>query len=82
MFRALARNRAAVGSINRDLKIYDAAARRRGFITKDLFIQDNSLRIITSLGQRESMLRRKKCFGSPTYSRKHFVLATKLFVSY
>ena len=42
LFRALARNRAAVGSINSDLKIYDAAARRRGFITKDLFIQDNS----------------------------------------
>ena len=27
---------------SRDLKIYEAAARRRGFITKDLFIQDNS----------------------------------------
>ena len=26
----------------RDLKIYDAAARRRGFITKDIFIEDNS----------------------------------------
>ena len=26
----------------RDLKIYDAAARRRGFITKNLFIEDNS----------------------------------------
>ena len=26
----------------RDLKIYDAAIRRRGFITKDVFIKDNS----------------------------------------
>ena len=26
----------------RDLKIYDAAARRRGFITKDILIEDNS----------------------------------------
>ena len=25
-----------------DLKIYDAAARRRGSITKDIFIEDNS----------------------------------------
>ena len=34
-----------VGDLNcdvRDLKIYDAAARRRGFITKDIFIEDNS----------------------------------------
>ena len=27
---------------DRDLKIYDAAAWRRGFITKDIFIEDNS----------------------------------------
>ena len=27
---------------NRDLKIYDAVARRCAFITKDIFIEDNS----------------------------------------
>ena len=35
------------------------------------------LRIITSLEQRENVPRRKKCVGSPTYSRKHIVLANK-----
>ena len=31
-----------ITTANRDLKIYDAAARRRGFITKHIFIEDNS----------------------------------------
>ena len=31
-----------VQHVNRGLKIYDAAARRRGFITKDILIEDNS----------------------------------------
>ena len=30
------------GKDNRDLKIYDAAAQRRGFITKGIFIEDKS----------------------------------------
>ena len=35
------------------------------------------LSIITSLEQRESMLRRGKCYGSPSYGRHRIVSANK-----
>ena len=34
--------KACMLTMSRDLKIYDAAARRRAFITKNIFIEDNS----------------------------------------
>ena len=36
------------------------------------------LNIITSLEQRKRMLRREKCFRSPSYNRQDIVLATKI----